>query len=240
MRIGIPWNQFLNVFPIHSEFFNPSHDIDLSDPTLQVLIQVLDQGLSPDSEFKAPDEQSSNINLYFQAEEKGNMIACLEYDHVGQNGDVRTNVAVVVGEICMASISKEQFLIIPHFHLTGQKKTIEAVPVMISEAMLCRVIDAECGNTPRMLELDVSEPGIVTEGLCYADECFRRILADLHLDVVSAQQWIEADDKTLEARRDKIISRTPQQLLTEVQLTAKKSQVDSVTQFQMPAPTGYQ
>lgn len=238
MRIGISWKKFQNVFPIQSaKFFTPTFDTALSDPTVYLLTAYLDETKTEDDKFVIPDEQSTDINLYFQAEETGGFISCLEYTHTSEDGKNSHYAAIIIAELPPILTEESQVSIMPHYLLIGEKKTENNEVVFVPDILLYQILDSENNNEPIMVEFDISEGGHFSEGLCYAADCLNRILAGLPLDTHFAQKWCDTrqvNDQTLEDRVNFITTRSAQDISMEVRRLKKEGIKEAVIQFHMP------
>lgn len=239
MSTAISWKKFQSIFPIQSpEFFNPTLDAALSDSTVYLLTTYLDEIKVEEDCFATPDEQSTDINLYFQAEETGGFIACLEYTNPSENGKNLDYVAIVVGELPPIFTKDSQVSIVPHYLLVGEKRTVNNEVFFVPDTLAYKMLDAENNNEPILIDADINEGSQLSEGLCYAADCFSRILAGLPLDTNSTQKWCDAnqvDDQTLENRINHITTRSEHDLLMEVKRLKKAWVKEAVTQFHMPA-----
>ena len=240
MRIGIPWAKFQKIFPLKPPFFNPTENISKEDPSFLVLLQTLEQVVADDSGFVTPNQDTDRIDLYFQAEGNGGYISCVEYLQKRNDGSPIKCFAIVIGEICMHTVNRESMHIIPHFLLTGVVDTVKEAEVIIPNTLACRVLHGEFDNKPVMIECSTANEGEVSEALCYAEDCFKRILAGLPLDVSVSQNWFEGGDEELDHRIGLITSRTEKEFLEEIENLRRQSLNYSVLSFGMPAPTGLQ
>ena len=239
MAIALKWEGFQRILPFRSEFFTSTKNTPLSDATLNFITQYLAQSLPDDVGFKIPDEKSSNINLHFQAEECGGMMTCLEYERKDNDGLSHTYISVVVGEICMQTAATDKISIVPHYVLAGEKKLVESEETLLIEVLACRALQPG-RDKPVMVECDPHNEGDLSEALCYADDCFRRISSGLPLDIMAAQAWFDTSDEDLNNRMQFLISRSEKQLAKEISQLQKQASIDSVAKFQMPAPTAFQ
>lgn len=238
MRLGISWKKFQSIFPIQSlEFFTPTLNACLSDSTVYLLTTYLDEIKTDEDSFATPNEQSTDINLYFQAEETGGFIACLEYTNPSEDGTNLHCVAIVVGEFPPLFTEDSPVSIVPHYLLVGQKRTENNEVVFVPDTLGYKILDAENNNEPILIDVDITEGGNFSEGLCYAADCLSRILAGFPLDTHATQKWCDAnqvDDQTLENRIDFITTRSEHNLSMEVKKLKKAWVKEAVTQFHMP------
>jgi hypothetical protein len=240
MRIGIPFEKFQRIFPLKSPFLNPTENVSKEDPTYSVLLQTLEQVVADDSGFMTPNQDTEKIDLYFQAAENGSYISCIEYFQKRNDASPIRCFAIIIGEICMHTVNEEQMHIVPHFLLTGVVDTAKEVEVIIPNTLACRVLHGEFDNKPVMIECSTTNEAEISEALCYAEDCFKRILAGLSLDISVSQNWFEGSDEELDSRIEFITSRTEKQFRQKIESLRKQSLKADAALFIMSAPSGMQ
>lgn len=240
MRIGIPFEKFQKIFPLKSPFFNPTENVSKEDPKFSTSLQILEQLVTNDSGFMLPNQDTKKMDLFFQAEDGGGFISCIEYLQNRNDGSPIKYFAIVIGEVCMQTVTNSETHIMPHFLLTGTVDTVKGQDVIIPNDLACRVLHGELDNKPVLIECSVSNEGEVSEALCYAEDCFKRILAGLSLDISVSQNWFESEDEDLDRRIEVITSRTEKQFLEEIEKLRRTSLHRDILSFSMPAPSGLQ
>jgi hypothetical protein len=239
MKKAIQWNTFLKVFPLHSDLFVPTVNAPLSDATVQMMKAYMDQTASEEDTFGIVNSQSTNINMFFNAEEGGCFVSCIEYQHHTADAPTKTCVALLIGQAHFSRKKNGGLSLTPYFILTGEHTEYNGADVLIPSTIGCRV---NYPNKPEsvMIVCDTKEETEISAALCYADDCIKRILAELPLDISAAQTWFENDVDTFEERIEHITTRTIDDIKREIKALKHMSQIQSVTQFHMRAPAGLQ
>lgn len=237
-KIGLPWKHFISIFPLQADdIFTTTQGLSTKDATVHMLLQCLTEFLPP-TEFSPPTEvHDGHIDLHFQAEESGSIFAILKYPCPSPQ---KNNIIALTGEVFLGSATEDSIAFLPHFIMTGHQQQAKETPVFVPQTLLGKVIHSDFGNEPKFLEFDTSTTGDVSEALCYAEDCLRQILAGTPLKVERSQEWIEADDPTLDQRIDYITSRSLSDFRKEIAKLKAAEQIRRFNAFEFPTPAGLQ
>lgn len=240
MKIAIPLEKIQKIFPSKPPFLNLTQKVSQEVPYFSLFLEILEHAVGMNSAFLLPNKDTKEIDFYFQTEENGGFISGIEYNLTNNDNLPSRYFAIVIGEISLQDIGIDKTHIMPHFILAGTIDRLDDVEVIYLDTFLCRTPQNEFGSKTVLNSYSRADEVQIYKALCFAEDCFKRILAGLPIDISVSQSWLKSSDQELDHRINLITSRTENEWLREIENLRKQSLLADASLFKMIAPSGMQ